>query len=83
MYKGTAPKHPKFCGKCTVPTLQSWIESMSNKHARTRTHSEEGCLVEGTVSVNSVPDNFEIMARSPGHDFDLAVPNLSHIVQHF
>lgn len=85
VYKGNEPKHPDFYGKRTVSTLQSWMETMTNEHAHasTRTHSEEGCLVEGTVWVNRVPGNFQLTAKSAGHDFDPATTNLSHIVHHF
>lgn len=85
VYKGADAQHPDFFGKRTVSTLQAWMERMTSEHAhvQTRQHTEEGCLVEGTVWVNRVPGNFQLTAKSAGHDFDPAATNLSHIVHHF
>lgn len=85
VYKGNEAKHPDYYGKRTISTLLSWMETMTNEHAhvQTRSHSEEGCLVEGTVWVNRVPGNFQITAKSANHDFDAASTNLSHVVHHF
>lgn len=85
VYKGKQAKRPDYLGKRTVSTLLAWMESMTNEHAHvtSRTHAEEGCLVEGTVWVNRVPGNFHIAAKSDSHDFDPKATNLSHIVHHF
>lgn len=85
VYKGSTPMHPDYLGKRTVHTLLDWMEQMTNEHAHktVRTHSEEGCLVLGTIWVNRVPGNFHISAKSGQHDFDAKSTNMSHIVHHF
>lgn len=85
VYKSDVAQHPDYYGKRTVSTLQAWMERMTNEHAhvQARTHTEEGCLIEGTVWVNRVPGSFQITAKSAGHDFDPSTTNLSHVVHHF
>lgn len=85
VYQGKTPKHPDYTGKRTVSNLRTWMESMTNEHAHvsTRTHSDEGCLIEGRVWVNRVPGKFHITAKSDNHDLDPKSTNLSHIVHHF
>lgn len=85
VYKGKEAQHPDYFGKRTVSTFLSWMERMTNEHAhmQRRQHTEEGCLVEGSLWVNRVPGNFHITAKSDGHDFDPKSTNLSHIVHHF
>lgn len=85
VYKGVEPMHPDFPGKRTVSALLDWMEHMTNEHqhVQSRQHTEEGCLVLGSVWVNRVPGKFIITAKSRGHDFDPKATNLSHIVHHF
>lgn len=85
VYKGNEAKRPDYFGKRTVSTLVNWMERMTDEHAHihTRTHAEEGCLIEGTVWVNRVPGKFHISAKSKSHDFDPKSTNLSHVVHHF
>lgn len=85
VYKGEEAMRPDYMGRRTVSTLLAWMEGMTNEHEHmnVRRHSEEGCLVLGTVWVNRVPGNFHITAKSKGHDFDPKATNLSHIVHHF
>ena len=49
----------------------------------TRVAKSGGCAMSGFVLVKKVPGTMHFLAKSPGHSFDHAEMNMSHIVHYF
>ena len=48
----------------------------------TRVAKSGGCALSGFVLVKKVPGTMHFLAKSPGHSFDHADMNMSHIVHY-
>lgn len=64
-----------------------WAEKMRSHRVRQsamewRDEDHPGCQISGFLWVDRVPGNFHIQARSPHHDIDAKLTNVSHEVHH-
>ena len=41
-----------------------------------------GCIIEGSVRVNRVPGAFYVTAHSKGHNINVDVVNMTHVLRH-
>ncbi|CAN0000433.1 unnamed protein product [Ascophyllum nodosum] len=87
---------PDYTGHRTVDDMSRFLldnaKGKTIKHRRRRHNINEGekvhddiwpgCMVTGHIDVNRVPGNFHIEAASKSHNFNGAMTNLSHIVNH-
>ena len=48
----------------------------------TRMAKTSGCALSGFVLVKKVPGALHFLAKSPGHSFDYAAMNMSHVVNY-
>lgn len=60
---------------------QQWPEARK-AHATNWNPDHPGCMLVGFLTVNRVPGNFHIEARSKSHNLNSAMANLSHTVNH-
>lgn len=72
---GLATQHPE------------WAERMRRHRVRQnamdwKDQEHPGCQISGFLLVDRVPGNFHIQARSPHHDIDAKLTNVSHEVHH-
>lgn len=60
------------------------MQARQNKLHRKLTswHDEEhpGCQIAGHILLHKAPGNFHVQARSPSHDLDASMTNVSHII---
>lgn len=64
-----------------------WAERLRRHRVRQnamdwRDQDHPGCQISGFLLVDRVPGNFHIQARSPHHDIDAKLTNVSHEVHH-
>lgn len=65
---------------------EEWVQNMARYRSRQRGewHDEDhpGCQISGFLLVDRVPGDFHLQARSPKHDFEAHMINVSHEVHH-
>lgn len=64
---------------------QEWSEKLKRRRHLDRTWTENdhpGCQLVGHLMLDRAPGNFHIQARSPHHDMNPHMANLSHVVHH-
>ncbi len=64
-----------------------WAEKMRSHRVRQKAmewkdEEHPGCQISGFLWADRVPGNFHIQARSPHHDIDAKLTNVSHEVHH-
>jgi len=64
-----------------------WAEKMRSHRVRLKAmdwkdEEHPGCQISGFLWTDRVPGNFHIQARSPHHDIDAKLTNVSHEVHH-
>jgi thiol-disulfide isomerase/thioredoxin len=90
LYKDGAPAGADYKEDRTVTALMNFLkvrvqfdEMNKGWHPSHRDQPEHpGCMLSGFVDVNRVPGNFHVEARSPHHEINAAMANLSHVVNH-
>jgi len=87
-------EHESYTGDRTIAALTAFAESLvpsaglphhaSGAHPQTtKAPRSPGCGMSGFVLVKKVPGTLMFLARSPGHSFDHAAMNMSHVVHAF
>lgn len=82
------PDHESYRGDRTKESLLSFADGLAasagapHEHVGglTRQAAAPGCALSGFVLAKKVPGTLHFMARAPGHSFDFARQNLSHVV---
>mmetsp|Transcript_27056 Transcript_27056/g.81127 ORF Transcript_27056/g.81127 Transcript_27056/m.81127 type:complete len:485 (-) Transcript_27056:32-1486(-) len=90
LYKDGAPSGADYREDRTVDALMNFLkvrvqfdELNKDWHPSHREQPDHpGCMLSGFVDVNRVPGNFHVEARSPHHEINAAMANLSHVVNH-
>lgn len=85
------PDHESYRGDRTKESLLSFADGLAasagapHEHVGglTRQAAAPGCALSGFVLAKKVPGTLHFMARAPGHSFDFARQNLSHVVGEF
>lgn len=83
--------HESYRGDRTVDALTQFADSLAASAGEpgqyvegvTRMAATSGCSLSGFALVKKVPGTLHFVARAPGHSFDTAAMNLSHVVHHY
>ena len=83
--------HESYRGDRTKESLLSFADGLAasagspHEHVRgvSRQAAAPGCALSGFVLAKKVPGTLHFIARAPGHSFDFATQNLSHVVGEF
>ena len=83
--------HESYRGDRTVEALTAFADTLAATAGEpgqyvegvTRMAATTGCSLSGFALVKKVPGTLHFIARAPGHSFDTASMNLSHVVHHY
>lgn len=85
MFKGVNPLQHDYHGHRTVEAFTQYVsmiaDTPSEEHAL-KYQWHEGCFLRGHLTMNRVPGNFHMIAKSEAHSFNPKTTNTSHIVHH-
>lgn len=85
MFKGVNPLDEDYHGARTVDAFTAFAEKVAAtppEEHDLKYQWHEGCLMRGHLTVNRVPGNFHVTAKSDAHNFDQKSTNTSHIIHH-
>ena len=83
--------HESYRGDRTKEALLAFADTLAASAGEphqyvagvTRMAATAGCSLSGFALVKKVPGTLHFVARAPGHSFDVASMNLSHVVHHY
>lgn len=85
MFKGVNPLQHDYHGHRSIEAFTQYVTTIadtpSEQHAL-KYQWHEGCFLRGHLTVNRVPGNFHVIAKSDAHSFNPKTTNTSHIVHH-
>lgn len=85
MFKGVNPLQDDYHSARTVQAFTDYAIKVSDTppsdHAL-KYQWHEGCLLRGHLTVNRVPGNFHVIAKSDAHNFNVKSTNTSHTIHH-
>lgn len=85
MFKGVHPLEEDYHDARSIEAFTDYVKKVSDTPAEEhplKYQWHEGCLLRGHLTVNRVPGNFHVIAKSDVHNFDVKSTNTSHIIHH-
>lgn len=85
MFKGVNPLEQDYHGARSVQAFSDYVAKVADtpkEEHPLKYQWHEGCFLRGHLTVNRVPGNFHVVAKSDAHSFNPKTTNTSHVVHH-